>query len=65
MVIKEFYSIRKDGVNLYRSYSDKEVLIQKVGTNEIYEEAIDVETANYMYIETTKPIEKEETNEVV
>lgn len=66
MVIpKKFYETRKDGVNLYRSYSDKNLLIQKVGTNEIYAEAIDVESAKFTYIETKIPIEKEETNEVV
>jgi len=31
--------------------------IQKVGTNEIYDEAIDVETATYEYVKTDKPIE--------
>ena len=51
-VIKEFYITRLDGVNLYRSYSDKNLLIQKVDTDEIYSEAIDVETAPYTYIET-------------
>ena len=65
MVIKEFYNTRKDGVNLYRNYSDKNLLIQKVGTNEIYAEAIDVETANFEYIETETPIETEEASESV
>ena len=60
MVIKEFYMTRKDGVNLYRNYSDQNLLIQKVGTDEIYVEAIDVETAPYLYFETDKPIEVEE-----
>lgn len=65
MIIKEFYNTRKDGVNLYRSYSDKNMLIQKVGTDEIYAEAIDVEFANYEYIETETPIETEEASEYV
>lgn len=60
MVIKEFYMTRKDGVNLYRNYSDKNLLIQKVGTDEVYAEAIDVESAPYLYFETDKPIEVEE-----
>lgn len=60
MVKKEFYRTRKDGVNLYRTYSDQELLIQKVGTEEIYEEAIDIETATYEYVETEKPIERPE-----
>lgn len=60
MVKKEFYATRKDGVSLYRSYSDQDLKIQKVGTNEIYDEAIDIETTNYQYVETDKPIEKPE-----
>ena len=57
MVKKEFYETRKDGVNLYRTYSDQNLQIQKVGTNEIYDEAIDIETATYEYVETDMPIE--------
>ena len=34
-------------------------MIQKVGTDEIYEEAIDVESAPYQYIETDQKIENE------
>lgn len=60
MIIKEFYETRKDGVRLYRTYSDKGVYIHKVGTNEEYTEAIDVEGAPFVYEETDKPIEKTE-----
>ena len=56
-IITEHYKTREDGVNLYRTYSDKGVQIRKVGTNEIYDEAIDVESAPYTYTETDKPIE--------
>lgn len=56
-IIKEFYRIRNDGVNLYRTYSDNGYMIKKVGTEEIYEEAIDVENASYEYEETAQPIE--------
>ena len=42
MVIKEFYRTREDGVNLYRSYSDEGFQIQKVGTDEVYDEAIEI-----------------------
>lgn len=64
MIIKDYYRTRKDGVNLYRTYSDANFKIQKVGTNEAYDEAIDVEGAPYMYIETAEHIEviEEETN---
>lgn len=60
MIIKEFYKTRKDGVNLYRTYSNEGLKIQKVGTDEIYDEAIDIETAPYVYEETDQPIVEEE-----
>lgn len=56
-IIKEFYKTREDGVNLYRTYSDAGYTIKKVGTDEVYEEAIDVEDASYEYEETTELIE--------
>lgn len=56
-IVKEFYRTREDGVKLYRTYSDSNYMIQKVGTEEIYEEAIDVENASYEYEETTEPVE--------
>ena len=58
MIIKEFYITRTDGVNLYRTYSDEQFKIRKVGTDEIYDEAIDVETAPYEYEETKEKIEE-------
>ena len=57
MIVKEFYTQRKDGVNLYRSYSDKGFKIQQVETGAIYDEAIDVENAPYSYIETSEVVE--------
>jgi hypothetical protein len=57
MIVKEFYKTRLDGVNLYKTYSDNKVYIQKKGTDEIYSEAIDTELSNYEYIETEKIIE--------
>jgi hypothetical protein len=67
MIIKEFFRTREDGANLYRNYSDADVKIKKVGTEEIYDEAIDIEDAPYTYKETDIPIEiveKEEKNNV-
>lgn len=64
MIIKEFFRTRNDGVNLYKTYSDKGLYIQKVGTNEVYDIAIDVENAPYTYVETDKPIETEEESVV-
>ena len=59
MVIKEFYKTRNDGVDLYRSYSDVGLKIRKVGTDEIYDEAIDIADAPYTYEETDMPLEAE------
>ncbi len=58
MIIKELYRTREDGVNLYKTFSDSNLLIQKVDTNEIYSEAIDVEDSGYEYVETDVVIEK-------
>ena len=63
MIIKEYYRTREDGVNLFRTYSDANLKIQKVGTDEVYDEAIDVQNAPYEYVETDIAIESiEETN---
>lgn len=58
MIIKEFYKTRQDGVNLFRTYSDKGMQIRKVGTDEVYDEAIDIENAPYTYEETDIRIEE-------
>jgi hypothetical protein len=57
MIVREFYQTRMDGVNLFRTYSDANKYIRKVGTNEEYSEAIDIEGAPYSYTETDKEIE--------
>lgn len=62
-IIKELYKTREDGVKLYRTYSDNNYKIKKVGTEEIYDEAIDVENATYEYEETTEPTETSEIEE--
>ena len=58
MIVKEFYLTRKDGVNLYKSYSNKGETIRKVGTDEVYDEAVDVENSPYAYEETGELIKK-------
>ena len=58
MIKRELYKTRNDGVNLYRTYSDEDYRILQVETNEIYDEAIDVENANFTYIETEEKIEE-------
>ena len=45
MVKKEFFMTRQDGVRLFKSYSDQNLYIQKLGTDEVYDSAIDVENA--------------------
>ena len=64
MVKTEFYRTREDGVNLYRTYSDEQYMIRKIGTDELYEEAVDVENAPYEYEETDIKIEIIEENVV-
>lgn len=57
MIVREYYKTRKDGVKLYKTYSDSNKVIHKVGTNEEYDWAIDIESAPYVYEETEKEIE--------
>lgn len=59
MIRREFYRTRRDGVKLYKTYSDEGYYIRKVGTEEVYSEAIDVEDAPYTYEETTDKIEQD------
>lgn len=58
MLKREFYKTRTDGVNLYRTYSTEGFKIRKVDTDEVYDEAIDVEGAPYIYAETDESIEE-------
>ena len=62
MIVKEFFKTRMDNVNLYRTYSDAKYFINKVGTDEVYTDAIDVEGAPYEYVEINEliPEDKEE-----
>lgn len=62
-IIKEFYKKREDGVNLYRTYSDVFYKIKKIGTEEIYDEAVDIEDSNFQYEETEELLE--ETSETI
>lgn len=62
-IVREYYLTRKDGVKLYKTYSDKDKVIRKVGTNKEYDLAIDVENSAFVYEETDKDIEKIGDNE--
>lgn len=59
MIAVEFYETRQDGVDLYRTYSTDGLKIRKIGTDEIYDEAIDVKGAPFTYEETAEPIESD------
>lgn len=58
MLKTEFYKTRKDGINLYKTYSDKGMYIKQVETEIIYTAAIDVENSGFTYEETETPIVK-------
>lgn len=64
MIVREYYKTRKDGVSLYRTYSDEQFMIHKIGTEEYYAEAIDVENAPYEYEETTEKIDVPENEKL-
>ena len=56
MIQREFYTQRKDGVKLYRTYSAAGMMIRQNETGAEYAEAIDVEGASYTYTETDTKI---------
>lgn len=60
MIIKELFITQPDGINLYRTYSNLKLKILQKETGNIYNEAIDTESANYTYEETNEKIEEEE-----
>lgn len=60
MIQRELYTQRKDGVKLYRTYSDTGRMILQNETGVDYTEAIDVEGAPYTYTETETQIETPE-----
>ena len=58
MIIKETVTI--NGREFTCTYSDQNLLIRKVGTDEIYSEAVDLPDTGFSYIETDIEIEEEE-----
>ena len=62
MIVREFYTTREDGVNLYRTYSNIGNYIKQLPTEVVYSEAIDVEGAPYTYEETDVKIEEAEND---
>ena len=63
MIQREFYTQRKDGVRLYRTYSDAGIMIRQNETGVEYAEAVDVADAPYTYTETETRIQAEEAAE--
>ena len=55
MIIQE---IIEDYTTLVKTYSDKGLKIRKIGTDEIYDEAIDPKKFNHQYEETDIPIDE-------
>ena len=62
MIVREYYITREDRVKLYKTYSDTNHYIKQLPTDIIYDIAIDVEGAPYMYIEMEDIIVAEEEN---
>lgn len=64
MIKKETVTI--EGIEFTRHYSDSGVFIRKIGTEELYEEALDSVPCPYSYEETVTeiPIENQETCDV-
>lgn len=61
MIVKEFYKTRQDGIMLFRTYSDNGFCIIQKETGILYDEAIDVVSANYSYEESDIMIERNES----
>lgn len=60
MIVHEHYGELPDGTELQRTYSDEGKYIRKVGTSEVYEEAIDTVPVPFEYEETDTFINSEE-----
>lgn len=66
MIVKEEYRTREDGVVLYHTYSDTDHKIRKVGTDEVYGNAIDELDFEYEEVEDYVELEGASTlDEVV
>ena len=62
MIITEFFRVREDGVNLYRTYSDRGLRIENEQTHEVFDEAVNVDGSTHTYTETDEPIQDEITD---
>ena len=55
MIIQEIF---EGNTTLVKTYSDNGVMIRKIGTDELYPEAIDPQKFNRQYEETDIPIDQ-------
>lgn len=62
MIITETITI--NGKQFIKNYSDEGFYIQKVGTEEVYSEAIDPIDSGRTYVETEELIDSNETDEI-
>lgn len=53
MIVQEIIA----NTNLIKTYSDSGMLIEQQPTKNLYAEAIDVQNASYIYVETDIPID--------
>lgn len=61
MIVIEHFINSIDGKTLKKTYSDRNKKIKKIGTDEIYDEAIDLLDSPFVYEETEEDIVVEET----
>ena len=64
MIVTEIFTIRSDGVELYRTYSDQGYRILQNDTGIVYDEAIDVKNSGHTYSETDEKVEVPEDEPV-
>ena len=57
MIQNEYYRTRSDGVRLYRTWSDLNMMILRED-GQMFGDAIDVETSGHTYTETDAPIDE-------
>lgn len=59
---KELFGENADGVKLYRTFSDENRKILQVETGIIFDDAVDIEGAEFTYLETDGVIDQTEKN---
>ena len=63
MILREYYTTTESGIKLYRTYSNTNHYIQKIGTTEKYVEAVDKEDSTLEYEEWSETLDPELFNE--